>query len=211
MVLTRLLLLVGLMLGALTLAPPAASHEKHKQAQVEAQARAQAGAAAGTVGAAPASMAEHMAGMAQEEAPQTFWQRLTGWMGRMHPFAVHFPIALYPIAFVALLLARRRGGPVELIRAIVIVAGVASIGAAALGWLNAGLIMADSDVVLAWHRWIGTALGLVGGITAVWAWRRRDSVDGVAMAASLGAITLALLVQGWLGGAITHGMGHMMF
>ena len=133
------------------------------------------------------------------------------WIGRTHPFAVHFPIALFPVAWVALFLARRRGEAVELIRALVVVAGAASVIAAVLGWFTGGFVLVDTDAIQLWHRWLGTGLGMIGGGVALWALRRRDAVHGRGMVAALGAITLLLLVQGWLGAALVHGMGHMNF
>jgi uncharacterized membrane protein len=129
----------------------------------------------------------------------------------MHPFAVHFPIALFPVALVALILARRRGETVELIRALIVVAGAGAVLAAALGWLNGGLTLSDTDTVLMLHRWLGTGLGLIGGAVGWWAWRRRASVHSGRMVAALGLIVALLLVQGFLGASVTHGMEHMMF
>ncbi len=146
---------------------------------------------------------------AMKPPPKTGLARLADWIGRVHPFAVHFPIALFPIAWLALLLARRRGDTIDVIRSLIVVAGAASVGAALLGWINGGLVLSDKDPILAAHRWIGTALGLVGGGIGLWAWRRASSVNSRAMVASLGLITLALLVQGWLGGALVHGADHM--
>lgn len=146
-----------------------------------------------------------------ESASETIPERLMSWVGRTHPFAVHFPIALFPVALVALVLARRRGDSIELIRALIIVAGTASVISAILGWFTGGFTLADPDAVHSWHRWIGTGLAVLGGGVALWAFRQRDSVHGRGMVAALAAITLLLLVQGWLGAALVHGMDHMRF
>jgi uncharacterized membrane protein len=155
-------------------------------------------------------MEAHVEAMEAKE-PKSFPERLINWFGRMHPFAVHFPIALFPVALVALMLARRRGETVELIRGLIVVAGIGSVIAAALGWLNGGLTLQDTDQVLMFHRWLGTVLGLVGGLLGLWAWRRRGSVHGRGMVFALGAVVALLLVQGFLGASVTHGMEHMMF
>jgi uncharacterized membrane protein len=155
-------------------------------------------------------MEAHAAEMEAQES-KSFPERLINWFGRMHPFAVHFPIALFPVALVSLVLARKRGEAVELIRALIIVAGAGAVVAAALGWLNGGLTLTDTDTVLMLHRWLGTALGLIGGGVAIWAWRRRSSVNSGAMVGALGFTVILLLVQGFLGASVTHGMEHMMF
>lgn len=209
MVLIRAFVAIALLfVMALSFAPEAGAHKNEQHEQVEKE---KAGPAPGmTPGAMHERMEEHAEAMEDAE-PKTFSQRLMSWVGRTHPFAVHFPIALFPVALVALILARRRGEAVELIRALIIVAGAASVLAAILGWLSAGFVLVDSDVVQLWHRWVGTALAVLGGILALWALRRRDAVNGTRMVAALALITLLLLVQGWLGAALVHGMDHMAF
>jgi uncharacterized membrane protein len=196
---------------------PLTAHEDHKKREQGAQA-AKSGASTATVGArrvqTPGAMHEMMedhAAALEEQADKTFPERLMSWLGRTHPFAVHFPIALFPVALVALVLARRRGETVELIRALIIVAGASNTLAAALGWFTGGFVLVDTDPVQLWHRWIGTALAVLGGVVAVWALRRRGSVYSRGMVVALGALTLLLLVQGWLGAALVHGMNHMSF
>jgi uncharacterized membrane protein len=196
------------MLGMLS---PVSAHENHQKARAAA-AQAQAGPPGQALppSAMQEQMEQHMEEMEAQE-PKTFPGRLVSWFGRMHPFAVHFPIALFPVALVALALARRRGETVELIRSLIVVAGIGSVIAAALGWLNGGLTVQDTDQVLMLHRWLGTALGAIGGVLGMWAWRRRDSVHGRGMVVALGTVVALLLVQGFLGASVTHGMEHMMF
>ena len=211
MVLIRSLLVLLAALTTLSLLSPVAAHENHQQART---APAQAKAAQPGQSVPPSSMQEqmeeHMEEMEAQE-PKSFPERLFDWFGRMHPFAVHFPIALFPVALVALVFARRRGETVELIRSLIVVAGIGSVIAAALGWLNGGLTFQDTDQVLMLHRWLGTLLGIVGGLLGFWAWRRRESVHGRGMVVALGAVVALLLVQGFLGASVTHGMEHMMF
>jgi uncharacterized membrane protein len=147
----------------------------------------------------------------KDDRPITISGRLFAWLGHMHPFAVHFPIALFPISWIALIFARRRGDRPDLIRAFVIVAGAAAVVAATLGWLDAGMALADTNPIRLAHRWMGTTLALIGALLAIWAWRRSAAVDSRPMVWALGLVTVALLVQGWLGAVLTHGMGHMMF
>lgn len=191
---------------------PAAAHKDHDRRT--AAAHVAAGQSQSHPAVTPRAMPENMAAHAkatEEKAPRTISERLMSWVGRTHPFAVHFPIALFPVALVALVLARRRGETVELIRALIVVAGAASVIAGVLGWLTGGWALAADDAVHFWHRWLGTALALGGGAVAVWAYRQRALVFGNGMVAALAAITLLLLVQGWLGAALVHGMDHMNF
>jgi uncharacterized membrane protein len=209
MVLIRAILLALLALN-LGITSFALAHENHQKARPEAAKAASEPGAAMPPSEVQQQMEAHMREMEAQQS-RTFVERLTSWSGRMHPFAVHFPIALFPVALVALILARRRGETVELIRALIVVAGASSLLGSALGWLNGGLTVSDTETVLMLHRWLGTVLGLFGGLVGWWAWRRRESVHSGRMVAALGLIVALLLVQGFLGASVTHGMEHMMF
>lgn len=206
----RSILALLLAAAAALLAVPATAHERHNENQAAEQAQQNGAGAIADHAGNPAAMNAHDMDM-DERPPATFAGRLTAFLGRMHPFAVHFPIALFPISWIALVFARRRGDRVDLIRAFIVVAGVAAAGAATLGWLNAGFQLADRDPIQAVHRWLGTGLALIGLALALWAWRRAESVNSHAMTWALGGVTFLLLVQGWFGAALTHGVAHMMF
>jgi uncharacterized membrane protein len=189
---------------------PASAHKGHEKNAAERQV-----ATAGANVAHPMSPAVHEAveediARLESEAAKPPLERLLDWIGRLHPFAVHFPLALFPVAWVAVILARRRrAAPDDTVRALIIVAGAAGAAAALLGWINAGWSLTDSDPVFQAHRWLGTALGAAGAGLAIWSWRRADTMASRAMAWSLGFSTLALLVQGWLGAALIHGIDHL--
>jgi uncharacterized membrane protein len=188
---------------------PASAHEDHdKQSRQRAEVTSQPSQM--TPAAMHEMMEDHAVAM-EAAAPKTLDQRVMSWAGRTHPFAVHFPIALFPVALVALILARRRGETVELIRSLIIVAGVASVIAGALGWLTGGFSLAQDDALHFWHRWTGTGLSIAGAILAIWSYRQRSSVFSRTMVVALATITVVLLVQGWLGAALVHGMDHMNF
>ena len=196
------------------LATPALAHREHNQTQPAAEnAQAHAdedGPRANTPGAMHEMMDEHGEEM-EAQRPTTFGGRLVRWLGQMHPFAVHFPIALFPLSWLALIFARRRGHATDIIRAFIVVAGVAAVGAATLGWLSAGFAVADQDPILTAHRWTGTALALIGAFAALWAWRRASAVNSGKMVWLLGVATLILLAQGFMGAVLVHGWEHMAF
>ena len=210
MVLKRLAAILALVLLVLSIAAVGTRGEAHPKHEELVTANVNDAAMNGiTPQTSQQSMSDHGA-MMEEELPQGWPARIFAWTGRMHPFAVHFPIALIPISWLALIIARRRGDTVDLIRAFLIFAGVAAAGAALLGWFNAGFALSDTNPIQAVHRWIGTALGLIGALIALWAWRKASSVNSRVMVWTLGVVTFTLLVQGWFGGAITHGVRHMM-
>lgn len=202
--------LLSLLLLFLAVAPPAWAHENHVREQIEEAEKVRPKSNA--LGATQEAMEEHVEAMEEAAAANRSWpERLISWIGRTHPFAVHFPIALFPISWIALILLRRRGERTELIRAFVIVAGGVAGIAAILGWLDAGFLLADRNPIQTWHRWIGTALGAIGAALALWAWKKAAALDTGLMVWVLGSVTLLLLIQGWLGAALVHGIGHMNF
>lgn len=189
----------------------AVAHKEHyKQKIDEASADYSAGAPVSQSKSlqAHAEVRGDMASL-EGEAAKSWSSRLVDWIGRTHPFAVHFPIALIPIAWIGLIFDRRRGDTEPLIRSLIVVAGTSSAVAGALGWLNGGAILSDGDPLLMWHRWLGTALGLAGGGMAIWSWLRPSAAHSRAMVWALGATTLILLIQGWIGGALVHGIDHL--
>jgi uncharacterized membrane protein len=217
----RFLLAAGLALSVLLgSTEPAQAHKDHKKKEAEAaalaaaqnQAAAHSGHVQDPVDSAVAARAGAPAALptpaeAEAEAELPFLARSLDWAGRLHPFAVHFPIALFPVAWLALLFARRRGDTVSVIRSLIVVAGFASAAAALLGWPNtAG---ADAQGIFNAHRWLGTALGVAGLGMAVAALRSTTTAGSRPMLWALGLSTLAILVQGWLGAALVHGADHL--
>lgn len=210
MVLRALFLTLTLVLGS-ALAAPGHAHKEHQKNQAEEAAPA---ATAPETVTHTMSREVHEAvkdDLARLEAERAVpWHmRLLDWIGRIHPFAVHFPLALFPISWVALILGRRRGDAEPLLRSLIIVAGSSAVIAGVLGWLNGGFLLVDADPLMLWHRWLGTALGLLGVLVALWSWKDRSTAQSGRMVWALGLVTALMMAQGWLGGALVHGVDHL--
>lgn len=75
--------------------------------------------------------------------------------------------------------------------------------------MDARWSFADDDWLLHFHRWLGTAIGAFALALGIWAVRRPDRSLGTGMIAALTVIAAALVVQGWFGGAMVHGLHHL--
>lgn len=212
----RLVVVLVAALALLVMVSPALAHKDHRNQQQAAQVTAQAqqaqqapAAGRGDLQAAHANMGEMMNDMSDDSAPVSAFERLLDWLGRTHPLIVHFPIAFFPAALFTAVVGRRRpafGAPVQF---LVIAGGLLAPIAALFGWFNGGWTLTDADPLVAVHRWLGTFIGVGGLALAVWAWRRPDQDRGGGMIAALSVMTAAIVVQGWYGGALVHGIDHM--
>jgi uncharacterized membrane protein len=202
------------MLLATAAATPALAHKDHKKKQeAHALAEVQARAQAGTPSIAnPQAMHEGMSEMMME-APDRLEMGLIGrlldWLGRTHPIIVHFPIAFFPAALFTAVVGRRRPGFATPVLFLIVAGGIIAPISALLGWFNAGFSLADTDPLMMTHRWLGTAIGAGGVALGIWAWRRPWDDRGAGMIAALTAMTIAIAVQGWFGGALVHGIDHL--
>lgn len=210
-----LALLVTMML--MVAPPPAIAHKKQGEATEHAAQPGVPGAAT-TAGAAPGAAAPDQAktdGMMQgmdmnmDRSKMPFFARLLDWFGRMHPLVVHFPIAFFPAALFTALVGRRRPSFAAPVQFLVVTGGIFAPIAAIAGWLTG--LTADPEPILAYHRWIGVAVGVGGMGLGYWAWRRPWEDRGAGMILALTLMTIAIAVQGFLGASLTHGMDHMMF
>ena len=214
----------------LALGGPALAHEAHeKQAAARVQAAAAASAPPGSTlstqhgDAAMPGMTgamDHGGMMADgamvDDGPKTVSQRLFGWLGRMHPAVVHFPIALFVVAgfLEAAALTLRRPVLTEGTRVLVALAAISAIVAAALGWLSMGLPGPTEDATHTWHRWLGSSIAGLGVLTW-WAKEqgvRRPSRGREQLFVGLLATTVAfVMVNGLLGSVLSRGVKHLMF
>ncbi|HXG99583.1 MAG TPA: DUF2231 domain-containing protein [Sphingomicrobium sp.] len=207
-------------------ASPANAHEEHKRKRAEAALALKAAQAAQAAGkaaqatdkAAPipsdpavmhSQMGEMMETPTKPRSSMTLVERMLDWLGRTHAVIVHFPIAFFPAALFTAVVGRRRPAFAKPVQFLVLAGGIIAPVAALFGWFNAGFAFAADDALLAPHRWLGTAVGIAGAALALWAWRRPEDDRGPGMIIGLTIITTAIVVQGWFGGALVHGMDHM--
>jgi uncharacterized membrane protein len=136
-------------------------------------------------------------------------ERLLDWLGRLHPIIVHFPIAFFPAALFTAIVGRRRPAFAAPVQFLLIAGAIIAPVAAILGWLDAGFEPSTDDWLLQIHRWLGTGIGIVALVLGIWAARQPDEVRSRRMLAGLAVITAAIVVQGWFGGAMVHGVDHL--
>lgn len=206
-----LVLIIAMIVAA---ASPAAAHKNRDQEPAAAGAGQMDHSAAS---AAPAAQHGQTAAMPpmngmdmqMDRSKLPFFERLFQWVGRLHPALVHFPIAFFPAALLTALAGRRRPAFSAPVQFLVVAGGLFAPIAAISGWITG--TTADPEPILAYHRWLGVAIGAGGAALAVWAWRRPWEDRGAGMILALAAMTIAIAIQGFLGAGLTHGIDHLMF
>ena len=208
-----LLVVAAFLLAGALISPPAQAHKEHRQQEAQQAAAAQQQRQAAATGQMSADqMHENMGQMMMEgpeDASMSFAERLLDWLGRLHPILVHFPIAFFPAALFTAIVGRRRPAFSAPVQFLVVAGGIIAPISALLGWFNGGWVAWDADPLLAVHRWLGTGIGIGGLLLGLWAWRRPWEDRGAGMVLGLTAMTIAIIVQGWFGGALVHGAEHL--
>lgn len=183
-------------------------------AQVRAFGRS-AGAPAGGGAAPPAPDGRADSGQEGSHPPDSgagASGKLTPWLANFHPPAVHFPIALLVAAAVAevLLWLTRRSLFDAAARFCLWFGALAAVPAAFLGWCCGGFQLRDPDWVLATHRWLGTSTAVCALVVLVLSeLGRRRGGGGRAWSRALLLVAAGLvLVTGFFGGAVVHGLNH---
>jgi uncharacterized membrane protein len=149
----------------------------------------------------------------EAELPEGFLAKLIPWLGRFHPAAVHFPIALLTAAAVAELLRLATGKPAfdAASRYCVWFGALTAVVAGVLGWCLGDFQLTDASWVLMTHRWLGTCTVFCAGSVLVLgeASRRPDRYrTRVAFRLTLLVVAVFVLVTGFLGGAVRLGLDH---
>ncbi len=206
-----LTLLWGLVLFLLIASSPSLAHKEHKKKPAQTEQVMTTPVSSGGAhdpGAMHAQMGEMME-PAEDRSEMSTVERLMDWFGRLHPMLVHFPIAFLPAALVTAVVGRKRPAFLAPVQFLVIAGGIVAPLAALLGWFDAGFDYATDDWLLQFHGWLGTGIGLGALGLAIWSWRKPEASQGAAMIAGLSLITVSVVIQGWFGGAMVHGIDHM--
>jgi uncharacterized membrane protein len=195
-------------------AAPAAAHKEHRLERERAAAAAEAArhqpaGPAASAADAHSTMGEMM--KPSNEPPRGSLERTLDWLGRLHPVIVHFPIAFFPAALFTAIVGRRRPAYAKPVQFLVVAGGLMAPLAALLGWLDGGFALDKDDALLQFHRWLGSGIGVGGLALALWAIRSPEDDRRPGMILALVAMTIAIVIQGWFGGAIVHGADHMNF
>lgn len=152
---------------------------------------------------------DHSAHEPNEALLKTGFGRFLVWLGKFHPAAVHFPIALLLAAAAGELLSLRYKPEFfrDAARFSLWAGAIGAVGAASLGWLYGGFHLVDKETVLTIHRWNGTSIAVLALLT-LWLGERRlhlqPSRSGIYRTA-LFATALLVGVNGYLGGLMVYG------
>ncbi len=127
--------------------------------------------------------------------------------GRLHPIAVHFPIALIVTACLIEVFGatRRQSKPSPAALMCLAIGAGGACFAATSGWLNASFESVTSDTAEL-HRWLGVSVAGLSVVLAFFGLAIRDKNKGV-MPFRLGLLLATGIVGygGHLGGGLTHG------
>lgn len=131
--------------------------------------------------------------------------------GRMHVAMVHFPIALLMLAGVleAWRLIRRKPGVSPTVVTCAWVGAIATVAAAAMGWVLAAN-QGDASDALELHRWAGVATAGMAVLTAILLLAGKWSKKAM-RGFTVGALACAAMVglTGHFGGELTYGEGYL--
>jgi len=157
-------------------------------------------------GAAPHDHASHSP---SNELLETAFGRLLFWLGKLHPAAVHFPIAmLLGAAFAELASLRFKPDFFHnAARYSLWIGTLGAVGAALLGWFYGGFRLVDEENLLTLHRWNGTSIALLS-VAALWLAERRvsaPSTSAIPYRTLLFAVALMVGINGYWGGVMVYG------
>lgn len=223
------------LIAASVLSMPAAAHQGHaddmtaaEMALMDAQMAQMKAAHVGQPGPTSNDMATMMAETIErtpvdhtEKTPQPSGEQILAakaaanrvtsldeFLGRLHPVAAHFPIALLLVAALAelALMVRPAYGLQTTIKFLVAGGAIGAVLSAGLGWFAAGWRLSDRSQTLELHRWNGSAIAVVS--LFAWGFAARSS-GRIGLRAMLVILAAGLLTQGYLGGEMVFGPNHL--
>ena len=135
------------------------------------------------------------------------------WLGKFHPAAANFPIALLVAAAIGevLLAATGRPGFDAASRFCLWFGALAAVLTGTLGWFMGGFHIADSSWVMTTHRWLGTSTDVLAVVALLAGEASRRPGRKRArrwFGALLVVVALMVLAAGFFGGALLYGIRH---
>ena len=142
-----------------------------------------------------------------------FFDKAIPWLGKFHPAAVHFPIAMLVAASVAelLLLFTGRSAYEAVSRFCLSFGAAAALLAGILGWCCGGFQVVDRYWVLTAHRWLGTGSSVLLVLLLVFSKGSNHPGFGRTRMWFQGTLFLStalVLLTGFFGGAMVHGLDY---
>ncbi len=141
--------------------------------------------------------------------------KLIGWLGKFHPPATDFPVALLISAAIAemLLIVTGRSLFDAAAQFAVWLGSLSAVAAVALGWFYAGFRLSDPDWIMTVHRWLGTAVGVWVILLLALCVAAHRASEGkprrrLAYRATLFISAAAVSANGFFGGALVYGLDH---
>lgn len=139
--------------------------------------------------------------------------KLLTYVGKFHPLAVHFPIALLLSAFLTEVVAAWRTLPIlgKFARFLVVLGAASAVAAAGLGWLAAGAVNYPEEMagVLWRHRWLGVSVAVISVFAAALSCLHRDRKAWVrAYRITLGCVAILVGLTGHLGATLIYGLDY---
>ena len=209
---------VALLLGLSLLPPLRSAHAHERKHESAKEAPAEPAAAQSAPPAEPAHQTaghEHPEEEASSEPPGHPYPpegvpRPLAWLGKFHPSAVNFPIALLVAAALSELLLMRSGRDLffHATRFSVWVGSLGALAAATLGWFFAGFCLVDEEWLMTTHRWLGTSTSVWALLVLVLCERAYRSGERQAFRLALFPGAALVATTGFFGGALLYGLDH---
>lgn len=145
---------------------------------------------------------------ADHDSHQTDGGGIVGALKNLHPATVHFPIALFLMAGLTeiFVIARRTPGREAAVRTMLYGGAAGGVIAVLFGWIHTGLWF-GGETAMQVHRWNGMLIAAGGLVLALIA--RARPASRTLLRLMLFPLALLLILQGFLGGELAHGAGHL--